>query len=73
MTVTSFTSLYPILEESKDKKLHGISRGWYKNGPYVPAIDSFLVIIGGMEEHQHQNHVDSKERMLTNMIEFEGE
>jgi len=55
--------IYPILEETEDKKLQSIARGYYKHGPYIPAVDSYLVLSGAMEEHQHQMHIDSKERM----------
>jgi hypothetical protein len=61
-----------VLEETKNETVKGISRGWFKNGPYVVAVDSFLVIIGGMDEKQHQFRVGSEERMLDDLIEFEG-
>lgn len=63
--------IYYIAEAVKDEKVHGLSRGWYRNGPYVPAVDSFLVLLGGTEEHQHQLHNDCKEVMGEYLYETE--
>jgi hypothetical protein len=64
--------IYDVAEKCKDKKVHGLTRSWFRNGKYVPAVDSFLVLLGGTEEHQHQLHKECKEVMGEYLYETEA-
>lgn len=63
--------IHDLIKKSDDPTLKSVTCGWYKHGPYIAAVDSYMVLAGGMEEHQHQLHKKSKEHMLESMIEYD--